>query len=73
MKDESIFLYTEKSGPPSIKLTITNAEVIKVLIAGSIIQAVVSILRILCQCTDKHSLLLRQLREWLRIKIGKVA
>jgi hypothetical protein len=51
--------------------SITNAEVVKVLIAGSIIQALVSILRILCQCVD--SFLLKQLYEWLGIKRGKVA
>jgi hypothetical protein len=43
---------------------------VKVLIAGSVIQALVSILRILCPCIDK---LLKQLYKWLGIERGKVA
>jgi hypothetical protein len=52
---------------------VIKSELVKVLIAGSAIQALVSILRILCQCIDKHSALLKQLYEWLGIERGKVA
>jgi hypothetical protein len=47
---------------PSADSSITNAEVVKVPIADAI-QALISILRILCQCIDKHSALLKQLYE----------
>jgi hypothetical protein len=43
-----------------------------ILIGGLVILALVSVLIILFQCIDKHSLLLKQLYELLGIKRGKV-
>jgi hypothetical protein len=63
-----------KLGPPlRADSSITNAELVRVLVAGSVIQAYISILRIPFQCIDKHSSLLKQLYEWLGIERGKVA
>jgi hypothetical protein len=43
---------------------LANAEVVNVLTAGSIIQVLISTLRIICWHIDKYFSLLKQLYEW---------
>jgi hypothetical protein len=63
-----------KSVPPPLLADscVTNAEVVKAVVVGSVIKALVSILRVFCQCNEKHSSL-NYLYEWLGIGRGKVA